>query len=64
ELGTQAAQQRSSSEMNLALAFLKQCRQAAGRSKVADSSGADLSGRQLLLKTLVLRRLLLREVLA
>ncbi len=64
ELGTQAAQQRSWREMNLALAFLKQSRQAGGRAKVADSSGAELSGRQLLLKTLVLRRLLLREVLA
>ncbi|HUS40488.1 MAG TPA: acyl-[ACP]--phospholipid O-acyltransferase [Pirellulales bacterium] len=63
ELGTEASFKRSSREMNLAVAFLKQCRSAAGRSKVADSGGADLTGRQLLLKTLVLRRILLRDVL-
>ncbi len=62
-LGTRAMQQRSSHEMNLPRKFLRMCRQALRRSKVADSSGADLTGAKLLMGTLVLRRVLRRTVL-
>ena len=62
-LGTQAMQQRRAHEMNLPRKFLRMCRGALLRSKVADSSGADLSGAKLLMGTLVFRRLLRREVL-
>lgn len=48
---------------NLPSRFLRSCRQASRRSKVADSSGMNLTGRELLLRTLLLRRLLCREVL-
>ncbi len=63
QLGTQAMQQRPSYEMNLPRKFLRTCRGAMLRSKVADSSGADLTGAKLLIGTLVLRRVLRREVL-
>ena len=63
QLGTQAMQQRPSYEMNLPRKFLRTCRGAMLRSKVADSSGADLTGAKLLMGTLVLRRVLRREVL-
>lgn len=48
---------------NLASRFLRSCRQAGRRSKVADSTGMDLTGRELLLRTLLVRRLLRRHVL-
>ncbi len=51
-------------ELILPRKFLRMCRAARRRSKVADSSGAELTGGQLLTRTLVLRRLLRREVLA
>jgi len=44
--------------------FLKLCRAAMCRPKVADSGGAELTGGKLLTGTLILRRLLRREVLA
>lgn len=44
--------------------FLKTCREAMFRPKVADSSGLQLSGRQLLLRTLIIKRMLERSVLA
>lgn len=46
--------------MNLPRDFLKACRRAWRRSKVADSTGAELTGKQLLIKSLALRRALLR----
>ena len=54
----------NSSDLVLPRRFLRQCRSAMKRSKVADSSGADLTGSQLLMRSLIFRRLLLREVLA
>ena len=56
-------QQRPSSELNLPRKFLRMCRHAMRRPKVADSSGAELSGARLLTATLIFRRLLRREVL-
>ena len=50
-------------ELVLPQKFLRMCRAARRRSKVADSSGAELAGGQLLARTLILRRLLRREVL-
>ncbi len=64
QLGTRAMQQRPSHELNLPRKFLRTCRGALLRSKVADSSGVELSGAKLLMGTLVLRRALRREVLA
>lgn len=43
--------------------MIRACRQSAGRSKVADSTGASLTGRALLTRALVLRRLLRRTLL-
>jgi acyl-[acyl-carrier-protein]-phospholipid O-acyltransferase/long-chain-fatty-acid--[acyl-carrier-protein] ligase len=53
----------SSSEL-LPLAFIRACKQAKRRSKVADSSGADLTGGSLLMRALILRRLLRRHAIA
>jgi acyl-[acyl-carrier-protein]-phospholipid O-acyltransferase/long-chain-fatty-acid--[acyl-carrier-protein] ligase len=44
--------------------FLRSCRRAGSRLKVADSMGTEMSGRSLLLRTLILRRLLARNVLS
>jgi acyl-[acyl-carrier-protein]-phospholipid O-acyltransferase / long-chain-fatty-acid--[acyl-carrier-protein] ligase len=44
--------------------FLRSCRRAGSRLKVADSVGTEMTGTALLLRTLVLRRLLARHVLA
>ena len=50
--------------MILPRVFLRACRRAGSRIKVADSTGAELTGNALLLRTLILRRLLRRQVLA
>src|SRR5688500_2376502 len=44
--------------------FLRSCRRAGARLKVADSTGTEMSGNVLLLRTLILRRLLARNILA
>jgi acyl-[acyl-carrier-protein]-phospholipid O-acyltransferase/long-chain-fatty-acid--[acyl-carrier-protein] ligase len=44
--------------------FLRACRRAGSRLKVADSMGTEMSGNAFLLRTLILRRLLARNVLA
>lgn len=44
--------------------FIRQCRNALRRSKVADSTGSDMSGGNLLMRTLILRRILLRNFLS
>ncbi|MCE9553436.1 MAG: MFS transporter [Planctomycetes bacterium] len=59
-LGIEAIERRKGRTMNLPKAFLKSCRRAWRRSKVADSTGADLTGKQLLMRSLALRRALLR----
>jgi len=59
-LGVEAVERRKERTMNLPRDFLKACRRAWRRSKVADSTGAELTGKQLLIKTLALRRALLR----
>jgi len=51
------------SDMVLPRQFLRMCRAAARRPKVADSSGVAINGAQLLTRALVLRRLLRRHVL-
>ncbi len=43
--------------------FLRQCRKAMFRLKVADSTGTEMTGGSLLMRTLIFRRLLLRNVL-
>ncbi|MEX2139895.1 MAG: AMP-binding protein [Pirellulales bacterium] len=52
------------SSMILPRLFLRSCRRAGSRLKVADSMGTELTGHSLLLRTLILRRLLKRQVLA
>jgi acyl-[acyl-carrier-protein]-phospholipid O-acyltransferase/long-chain-fatty-acid--[acyl-carrier-protein] ligase len=52
------------SPMVLPRLFLRSCRRAGSRIKVADSTGVELTGRSLFLRTLILRRLLRRHVLA
>lgn len=44
--------------------FLRTCRRAGRRKKVADTLGVELTGYDLLVRTLVVRRLLRREILA
>jgi acyl-[acyl-carrier-protein]-phospholipid O-acyltransferase / long-chain-fatty-acid--[acyl-carrier-protein] ligase len=51
-------------EMTLPRRFLRMCRAAWKRLKVADSTGVEMTGGQLLTRTLILRRVLRREVLS
>jgi acyl-[acyl-carrier-protein]-phospholipid O-acyltransferase / long-chain-fatty-acid--[acyl-carrier-protein] ligase len=44
--------------------FLRTCRRAGSRLKVADSTGMELTGHALLMRSLIVRRLLLRNVVA
>ncbi len=59
DLGVEAVEHRHSN-MIPARQFLRACREARGRSKVADSAGMDLTGGKLLTASLVFRRVLLR----
>lgn len=51
-------------DLNLPCQFIRACRAAGARLKVADSTGVELSGNDLLTRALIVRRVLLREVLA
>jgi len=62
ELGVEAVEHRQSSLIP-ARQFLRACRKARSRSKVADSAGTDLSGLKLLTGSLVFRRVLNRGLL-
>jgi acyl-[acyl-carrier-protein]-phospholipid O-acyltransferase/long-chain-fatty-acid--[acyl-carrier-protein] ligase len=59
DLGVEAVEHRHSNLIP-ARQFLRACRDARGRSKVADSAGMDLTGGKLLTASLVFRRVLLR----
>ena len=50
--------------MTLPRIFLRTCRRAGSRLKVADSTGMELTGHALLMRSLIVRRLLLRHVVA
>jgi len=63
ELGVQAVKHRKSARIP-ARQFLRACRKAKWRSKVADSAGADLTGGKLLTAALAFRRVLNRSVLS
>ena len=63
ELGVQALKHRKSSLIP-ARQFLRACRKARMRSKVADSAGADITGGKLLTAALAFRRVLGRGLLA
>jgi acyl-[acyl-carrier-protein]-phospholipid O-acyltransferase/long-chain-fatty-acid--[acyl-carrier-protein] ligase len=63
-LGAEAMSGWKYSGMVLPRKFLRVCRRAGRRMKVADSTGVELSGNDLLLRTLIVRRLLRREILA
>ena len=62
ELGVQAVTHRKSALIP-ARQFLRSCRKARFRSKVADSAGADITGGKLLTAALAFRRVLNRNVL-
>ncbi|MHC4880614.1 MAG: acyl-[ACP]--phospholipid O-acyltransferase, partial [Planctomycetota bacterium] len=62
ELGVQAVEHRHSNLIP-ARQFLRSCRKAKSRSKVADSAGTDLNGLKLLTASLVFRRVLNRGLL-
>jgi len=64
QLGADLMDEERRREMNLARRFLRTCRRARFREKVADSTGMRLTGGSLLVRTLILRRLLRRGVLA
>ena len=63
-LGQQALERRKGRTMILPRKFLRACRRARRRIKVADSSGMEMTGSSLLLRSLVLRRILKKHVLA
>lgn len=60
ELGVDAVEHRHENLIP-ARQFLRSCRSAKGRSKVADSSGMDITGGKLLAAALIFRRVLLRD---
>jgi acyl-[acyl-carrier-protein]-phospholipid O-acyltransferase/long-chain-fatty-acid--[acyl-carrier-protein] ligase len=62
-LGQHALARRKDRTMILPRKFLRACRGARRRTKVADSSGMVMTGSSLLLRSLVLRRLLTKHVL-
>jgi acyl-[acyl-carrier-protein]-phospholipid O-acyltransferase/long-chain-fatty-acid--[acyl-carrier-protein] ligase len=59
-LGVEAMQSRQRPMLIPPRAFLRQCRHARRRSKIADSTGADMTGGRVLMSTLIFRRLLNR----
>lgn len=61
-LGVEAMEKRKAHDPSLLSAFITTCRQAGGKTKVADSGGTELSGTKLLLSTLIFRRVLKREI--
>lgn len=63
-LGAEAMSGWKYSGMVLPRKFLRTCRAARRRLKVADTTGVELTGGDLLLRTLILRRLMRREILA
>jgi acyl-[acyl-carrier-protein]-phospholipid O-acyltransferase/long-chain-fatty-acid--[acyl-carrier-protein] ligase len=63
-LGAEAMSGWKYSAMVLPRQFLRACRRAGRRRKVADTTGVEMTGNQLLLRTLVVRRMLRREILA
>lgn len=63
-MGAEAIQQEEARAMVLPRRFLRCCRRAMFRPKLADSTGLELTGAEVLTRTLILRRLLRREVLA
>ncbi len=64
ELGADLMDDERRHAMNLPRRFLRMCRRARFREKVADSTGMRLTGGSLLTRTLILRRLLRRHALA
>lgn len=63
ELGAQSFERRKERMMIPALRFIRQCRLAWGRTKVADSAGTELTGGRLLTGSLAFHRLLTTSVL-
>ncbi len=63
ELGVEAVTNRKQQEMVPIRKFLRQCKSARFRSKVADSTGAELTGGKLLAGTMVVYDLLKKHVL-
>ncbi len=64
ELGADLMDDERRHAMNLPRRFLRMCRRARFREKVADSTGMRLTGGSMLTRTLILRRLLRRHALA
>ncbi|MFN6103590.1 MAG: AMP-binding protein, partial [Planctomycetaceae bacterium] len=62
-LGVQSLQLRKNVDLILPRRFLRACRKARGRRKLADSSNQEGTGMQLLLRTLIFRRLLATRLL-
>jgi acyl-[acyl-carrier-protein]-phospholipid O-acyltransferase/long-chain-fatty-acid--[acyl-carrier-protein] ligase len=62
-LGVQSLQLRKNVDLILPRRFLRACRKARGRRKLADSSNQEVTGMQLLLRTLIFRRLLATRLL-
>jgi acyl-[acyl-carrier-protein]-phospholipid O-acyltransferase/long-chain-fatty-acid--[acyl-carrier-protein] ligase len=63
-LGAEAVTLRKQRAMVLPRLFIRKCRKALFRWKIADSNDQTLTGGQLLMRSLILRRLLLRDLLA
>jgi acyl-[acyl-carrier-protein]-phospholipid O-acyltransferase/long-chain-fatty-acid--[acyl-carrier-protein] ligase len=62
-LGVQSLELRKNVDLTLPRRFLRACRKARGRVKLADSSNQEVTGMQLLLRTLIFRRLLATRLL-
>ncbi|ODA36354.1 acyl-[ACP]--phospholipid O-acyltransferase [Planctopirus hydrillae] len=61
-LGVESVQKLKSKEPSLLAGFIKTCRSAGSRIKVADSGGMELSGTKLLIATLAFNRLFRRQI--
>ena len=64
QLGVDAVEKRAARTMSPPRLFLRRCKSALFRKKVADSSGQELTGGKLLTGTLVFKRLLEKHVVA
>jgi len=62
-LGVQSLELRKNVDLTLPRRFLRACRKARSRLKLADSSNQEVTGMQLLLRTLIFRRLLATRLL-
>ncbi len=64
ELGVEAVEETGNKQRNLPQLFVRQCKRAKWRTKVAESSGTELTGGKLLSSTLLFKRLFSKGIFA